>query len=84
MRAEPSDGSMIRGLKEERDAEFKSSSPTMLETLEHKHIVSIELDSATTILLTEECDQWFSLELTKREFSQLIDELAALRDKMEE
>ena len=83
MTAEPSDASMVSGLKEEQDNCFYGKAHTMLEALVHKRIFSIGVEG-TEVWLTEECDQWFSITLTKAEFSQLIDELSALRDSMED
>ena len=86
MLAEPSNGGMVEGLKEERDAEFYGAATprTMLETLANERIIEVELFGKTTVCLTEGCDEYFSVDLTKAEFSRWIEELQALRDTMEE
>ena len=52
---------------------------TILEKLSDERVVYFELnDDKTQMNVMEGCDLWFSIDLSKSEVKQLIDELTAL------
>jgi len=55
----------------------------ILEYIKGDRVFYIELsDDKTTVEITENCDQYFSVNLTKKQFGELIDELNAIKDMM--
>ncbi len=58
---------------------------TILEKLSDERVVYFELNEEKTQMnVMEGCDLWFSVDLTKQEVKQLIEELTALYGMMSE
>jgi len=58
---------------------------TILEKLSDERVVYFELNEEKTQMnVMEGCDLWFSVDFTKQEVKQLIEELTALYETMSE